>query len=177
MSKYKPLKIKLLEISGLYPSVLAMRLPIKGSSEKSDSYIKIDDRVFVGREDKKLLSKLVKAGNGHEKASRGIWAYFEMEFSITWMIELDTYRIGSEVLSTSSSMNYDLAGIKGMGLAQKKQDMASDKYYKRIQMFSYPTLRRIYQQRRHHRHPDWGIFCDYMETLPHFDEFIMPDKG
>lgn len=44
---------------------------------------------------------------------------------------------------------------------------------KRIQYFSYQSLRRIYQQRRNHRLPHWHIFCDWIKTLPFADELIL----
>ena len=36
---------------------------------------------------------------------------------------------------------------------------------------NYRQLKTIYQQRRTHRLPEWQVFCDWMETLPH-SEFI-----
>lgn len=35
---------------------------------------------------------------------------------------------------------------------------------------NYQQLKTIYQQRRHHRLPDWQMFCDWIETLPRFKE-------
>ena len=35
---------------------------------------------------------------------------------------------------------------------------------------NYQQLKTIYQQRRHHRLPEWQEFCDWCETLPHFME-------
>lgn len=35
---------------------------------------------------------------------------------------------------------------------------------------NYQQLKTIYQQRRHHRLPDWKVFCDWIETLPRFME-------
>ena len=35
---------------------------------------------------------------------------------------------------------------------------------------NYQQLKTIYQQRRTHRLPEWGEFCDWCETLPHFME-------
>lgn len=46
---------------------------------------------------------------------------------------------------------------------------------KRVQMFSYQTLRRIYKQRRNHRLPMWHDFCEWIETLPFFKTIIMPE--
>ena len=93
------------------------------------------------------------------------------------MIELDTYRIGVETLSTSSSMFMDLSGLKGEALATQKQADLPLKYYHRTMLASYQALRRMYLQRRRHRHPDWQIFCNWIETLPHFELLINPPTG
>lgn len=43
---------------------------------------------------------------------------------------------------------------------------------------NYLQLKTIYKQRRHHKlKEDWGAFCDWCETLPHFKEFCLKDKG
>lgn len=39
---------------------------------------------------------------------------------------------------------------------------------------SYLQLKTIYLQRKHHKlKEDWGAFCDWCETLPHFNEFCL----
>lgn len=38
---------------------------------------------------------------------------------------------------------------------------------------NYQQLKTIYQQRRHHRLPDWWAFCDWCETLPMFKELCI----
>ena len=38
---------------------------------------------------------------------------------------------------------------------------------------NYQQLKTIYQQRRHHRLPDWQVFCDWCETLPLFKELCI----
>lgn len=38
---------------------------------------------------------------------------------------------------------------------------------------NYQQLKTIYQQRRHHRLPDWQMFCDWCETLPMFKELCI----
>ena len=44
---------------------------------------------------------------------------------------------------------------------------------KRVQVFSYQTLRRIYLQRRKHRLPHWRKFCEWIESLPYAEELIL----
>ena len=41
---------------------------------------------------------------------------------------------------------------------------------------NYQPLKTIYQQRTHHRLPEWQWFCDWCETLPHFLELTKIDK-
>ena len=38
---------------------------------------------------------------------------------------------------------------------------------------NYQQLKTIYQQRRHHKLPDWKMFCDWCETLPMFKELCI----
>lgn len=38
---------------------------------------------------------------------------------------------------------------------------------------NYQQLKTIYQQRRHHRLPDWKMFCDWCESLPLFKELCV----
>lgn len=41
---------------------------------------------------------------------------------------------------------------------------------------NYQQLVTIYHQRRHHRLPEWQVFCDWIETLPHFKELCLRNK-
>lgn len=41
---------------------------------------------------------------------------------------------------------------------------------------NYQQLKTIYQQRRNHRLPEWQVFCDWIETLPHFKELCLTNK-
>lgn len=41
---------------------------------------------------------------------------------------------------------------------------------------NYLELKTMYQQRRHHRLPDWQMFCDWCETLPMFMELTQKEK-
>lgn len=158
---YIPLKIETLEVAGKNWSLRAMRNP-KLSHDRA------------GEEaDLALAKKLIVAGDEHAKAIRGIMVWFEMEFQVGWMVEWDTYRIGVEVLSTSSTMSIDLKGMKGPELAAAKQANLPNVVYLQGAMASYQALRRIYKQRRSHRHPDWQIFCDWIETLPDADNLIL----
>ena len=158
---YKPLNVVTLEVVGMAHALRAMRNP-RMSHNKSST-----------ESDIKLASKLILAGDEHAKAIRGIIAYIELDCQIGWFVEWATYRIGVDVLSTSSTMVIDLLGKKGKELAELKQEGLSNVVYHQTAMVSYQTLRRIYFQRRKHRHPDWQVFCNWIETLPYANELII----
>lgn len=165
---YKPLHVITQEVHGLDWAMQAMRLP-KGS--KSDT-IWPD---YIGPKDLQLATNLVKSGDDHAKALRGVVVWLKMTMQVGFMIEFETYRHGVECLSTSSSMHGELKHLKGDALATQKQADLPEKVYTRILTMSYQALRNIYKARHNHRHPDWKIFCcDFIENLPYFSELINP---
>lgn len=166
VNHYKPLEIVDFEVVGFRWAMRAMRLPKKSVGDTPH-------RLFmIGPRDLHLASNLVKAGNDHAKAMRGIIVYAEINLQVGFMIEFETYRHGVECLSTSSSMHCELASLKGEELAEQKQADLPDKQYTRILTVSYQALRAMYKARRHHRHPDWQILCNWIETLPYAIELI-----
>ena len=173
---YVPLTVQLNEVCGIEWAVKAMRLPkgSEGDSAFSDSDEGINIQ-FLGRNDAKLASALVRSGNDHAKAIRGIVAYLTIKMQVGFMIEFETYRHGVECLSTSSAMHGELKELTGVDLAEQKQKDLSSKVYTRSVMISYQALRSMYKARKNHRHPDWRIFCKFIETLPYFDVFIYPE--
>jgi len=175
-SSYKPLTVTLMEpVAGVQSSIYAMRLPMM-SHAKADT---VDGD--IGPADAKLARKLILAGDVHGKFQRGVTAFIRLEMQAGFMIEWLTYRegrttLGQDDLSTSSAMLTDLRGIKGEELAEKKQADLPGKIYTRVEKISYQTLRSIYNWRRNHRHPDWQIFCRFIEYLPYFDTLIWPES-
>ena len=159
---YKPLQVTLLELAGVFPSLSAVRLP-KGS------------RSGGPEADMQLLSKLIKAGDDHAKATRGIIVWLELKMQTGFMVEFETYRHGVECLSTSSTMHTSLKELRGAELAEAKQEALPDLVYTRILQISYQTVRRMYLARRHHRHPDWAVWCRFCEDLPYFNQLILPE--
>jgi hypothetical protein len=173
--KYKPLKTEVEEVTGMAFALKAMWLP-KGRG-KSDSVMDVYDAriVYLGDNDRRLARKLVKAGPDHGKFARGIQVNVWLDFQIDWMIEMDTYRIGNDTLSTSSTMHMELAKLSGLELIENKLDLCATKVYRRAVRFSYQNLRAIYKARWNHKHNNWRIFCQFIESLPYFKHLIMPD--
>ena len=159
---YTSLNIYRWETFGIEWALEAVRLP---KPQISNRYITKDENI-------ELLSKLVKAGDDHAKAVRGIVVYLQMKCQIGWLIEYLTYRIGVECLSSSSSMHDELKQLIGEELAEQKQQDLPKKQYTRIEMISYQALRHMYKARKNHRHPDWAILCSWIKTLPYAKELI-----
>jgi hypothetical protein len=174
------LEIKTLEIAGFVSAFKALRLPFGkecrsecgwyGNESASQSQYLIDEK------DLKLLSTLVKRGDEHAKAIRGIIVYAEINAPRFWWCEMDTYRIGTERLSSESTMHIQGRGMNTEELVKMKSDLKEGTMQRRVQYFSYQTLRRIYYQRKDHRLPHWHKFCAWVESLPYFEQLILCSK-
>ena len=234
------MEIRTLEIAGMASVLQALRLPFSkecrsgcdvymtANTDYDPPMLSTESRCIIDDRDMKLLSVLVKRGDEHSKALRGLIVYAEINAPLMLWSELDTYRIGTERLSSESTMhtignggltmrNFDLPDVldethdhenkgecsdlfslakhhketverindlaalyneskKIEVLLEIKRMLPTSYMQKRIQYFSYPTLRRIWIQRHNHRLPHWHRFCEWIETLPFFDMLIMPDK-
>jgi len=164
MQHYKPLQIKTLKVAGAEESLMAMRLPMP----QRDTQPTFEDDLF-------LASKLIKGGDDHAKAMRGILVWVELQCQVGWLLEYEQYEVGVTRLSSSSSMHSELKLLKGAELAEQKQIDLATKVYTLVDVISYQTIRRIYIARQYHRHPDWHIYRrDFVESLPYFDRLINP---
>lgn len=178
------LDVKTIEVAGFLSAVEALRLPFgkecRSQTNYDDSWVEdivpnfqSDVRVFFDERDLTLMSTLIKRGDEHAKVLRGIIAYAEINAPRFWWVEMDTYRIGSERLSSESTMHIQGRGMSAEELVKMKSELTEGTMQKRVQYFSYQALRRIYQQRRNHRLPHWHIFCDWIKTLPFANELIL----
>jgi hypothetical protein len=183
------IKIKTLEIAGLASALQALRLPYKKecrsniifkdygvyniSPDLNEWYFRSKGRIHPN--DLQLMSTLVKRGDEHSKVLRGLVVYAEIEAPVWFYREIETYRIGRERLSSESTMHSECKGLSGEELEQAKDIIPMGHIQKTIDMFSYPTLRRIYHQRHNHRLPMWHDFCDWIKSLPLANELILPD--
>lgn len=96
--------IEQLEIAGLYPAMCALRLPYSQEPRSTKDHI--------DKTDIQLASKLVKSGDEHAKAVRGITAYLRITAPRYWWQEFVTYRIGCECLSSESTMHTIARGVE-----------------------------------------------------------------
>ena len=179
--------IETIEICGMASALRALRLPF-GKEMRSECYIgmainedyqpplfQYGADCYINDKDLKLMSTLIKRGDEHAKAIRGIIAYAEINAPRYWWQEMDTYKIGAERLSSESTMHIQGKGLTTEELIKMKEELKEGTMQKRVEYFSYQTLRRIYIQRRNHRLPHWHKFCEWIEGLPFFDTLIIPD--
>lgn len=173
------MQITALAIAGLIPSLRAMRLP-KGShpqswyiagckdyqTSKDGHTITCHYASFVANADLELAQRLVRAGDEHAKAMRGIIVWAEVVAPIYWWREMETYRAGRERLSCESTMHIDCKGLTGEELVKAKSEMPMGKEQAAVDCYSYQCLRRIFHQRKNHRLPQWQEFCRWIESLP-----------
>ena len=186
MNQY--IEIKTLEISGFGAALQALRLPF-GKECRSEVYndtqvsfdnvpyineVEISTRssCFADPKDLRLMSVLVKRGDEHAKVVRGIMVYAEINAPRYWWQEMDTYRIGTDRLSSESTMHIQGRGMNEDDLVKMKSELTEGTMQKRVQVFSYKCLRRIYYQRKGHRLPHWREFCQWIEGLPLSKELI-----
>ena len=176
--------IKTLEISGFGAALQALRLPF-GKECRSEIYshhfadrsiepieVFCKTSSFIDPKDLHLMSVLVKRGDEHAKVVRGIMVYAEINAPRYWWQEMDTYRIGTDRLSSESTMHIQGKGMSEEELLKMKADLTEGTMQKRVQVFSYQCLRRIYFQRRNHRLPHWREFCQWVDSLPFAKELI-----
>lgn len=175
------IKIRTIEIAGIASVLQALRLPfgLKCRSTTTANY-EYNSTLFathsmaqIDTKDLHLLSTLVKRGDEHAKALRGLVVYAEIDAPRFFWQEADTYRIGTERLSSASTMHIQGKGMSTEELVKMKSELPEGTMQKRIQMFSYPTLRRIYKQRKGHRLPHWAEFNAWVESLPFAKELIL----
>lgn len=177
--------IKTIEIAGLASVLQALRLPF-GKECRSECNVgmainedyqppllQYGADCFIDEKDLKLLSTLVKRGDEHAKAIRGLIVYAHIEAPIWLYRELETYRIGRERLGSESTIHIDCKGLSGEELEKAKDEIPMGKVQKTVDMFSYQCLRRIWIQRHNHRLPMWHDLCKWIESLPFADELIL----
>lgn len=179
------IEIKTLEIAGMASVLQALRLPFGKdcrsevdwsgtiNSDYEPPMFQYESNCFIDEKDLLLLSTLVKRGDEHSKSVRGLIVYAEINAPRYFWQEMDTYKIGSERLSSESTMHIQGKGLSTEELVKMKDELREGTMQKRVQYFSYQTLRRIYVQRHNHRLPHWHKFCEWIEGLPFAKELIL----
>lgn len=176
------IEIKTLEIAGMRSVLEALRLPYgKECRSKTDATFDVDasemivntsSSCVISPKDLNLLTTLVKRGDEHAKVLRGLNVWAEINAPRYYWQEMDTYHIGTDRLSSESSIHIQGKGLNTEELVKMKSELKEGTMQKRVQVFSYQCLRRIWKQRHDHRLPEWHDFCAWIESLPFSEELI-----
>ncbi len=184
------LKVETIEISGIATALKTLRRPFKLEERSkvnstSDSVIVLFnkdyykeyihysyDYIIIDQKDLALMQRLIKNGDEEAKFSRLIMAYMTITAPRWWWVEMSTYEVGVIKGCGESTMHTDCKGLKGEELMEFKDNMPQGNLETRDMAFSYQALRRIFFQRRDHRLPIWGLFCEHIKTLPLAEELI-----
>lgn len=177
------MKIELLEISGMVSALKALRLPynkepmseIEHSRHVRDGVFSQLNRIYFDLEGKDiaLMQKLIVSGDEHAKPLRGILAYLDITAPIDWWVEAETYEAGHQRLFSASTMNTEGRGLKGHALRRELNSISFGREVRKIDYFSYQTLRRIVRQRYNHRKAEWHYFIEAVRMLPYAEELIL----
>lgn len=184
-----------MEIAGLRGVLEALRLPFN-REPRSKSEFKWSDGVLsdglsadgmvrvmymttlkIDQRDIDLMRTLVRRGDEHAKAIRGIIVYARITAPVYFFVEEETYRCGHERLSSESTMHGVAKGLTGDELVRVKSELPMGTELSKVDFFSYQCLRRIVMQRHDHRLPEWHQFVDWVRTLPFAKELIFAGSG
>lgn len=118
-----------------------------------------------------LLYRLEAQGDEHAKAMRGKQYYIAIEAPRYWWAEMDTYRIGTQPMGSTSTMFKEARRLSGDDLVRVKSELKEGTLQLRVWMMSYQAIRRIWAQRAKHRLPEWR------EIVPWLDEITQLKKA
>jgi len=177
------------KIFGLNESVAASGYPM--ATEPLDfSFLSVSEKEFERAD--KLASAAI--GSGHDQFLTSIIVQFDLTFPLKAWIELQRYHFIDFCSSMSTmhkiiNMNIDkccnkyvsenIKSILRAAIVEYKANPTKENFYKVIYNIpsgfeytarlttNYRQLKTIYAQRRTHKLPDWQLFCDWIETLPH----------
>ena len=181
-------KISKVEVYGLENAIKASKYPFALDVGNVNSDIT----------DRTISLANCKTGTGHDNFLNGIIVQFDLTFSNKAWVEAERYHFLDFVSSQSTMHCISKMEIRKMcneyvtEATIKEVERLKDMYltteakedYLRL-LYNIPSgfeltarmttnlrqLKTIYYQRRNHKLPDWQMFCDWIETLPH-SEFI-----
>lgn len=185
-------KIENVQVYGIEDSFRASKFPYA-----------VDVNKVNGEKTDKIVSLATcKAGTGHDNFLNGIIVQFDLTFSIKAWVEGERYHFFDFISSQSTMHCISKMDIRPMcnvyvseviiaeveRLKEAYLNDKTDENYLRLlynvpvgfeltarMSTNYRQLKTMYMQRKTHRLPDWHIFCDFVEKLPH-SELIIGEK-
>ena len=184
------MKIDRVNVYGLRESVQASKYP------KSVDVSKCNEEITDGI--RKLGS--CKMGTGHDNYLNGIIVQFDLTASIKMWVESERYHF-LDFVSSQSTMHKitqldpweqcngyvvpDIIKILERLIQRYNNDPTPENYLDVLynvpvgfeltarMTTNYRQLKTIYYQRKNHRLPEWHVFCEWVENLPHFRELCL----
>ena len=161
-------KIENTKVAFLEDAVAGSKFPMAVDFDRLTS--EITDRTF------KLAT--APAGSGHDNFLKGITVMFDLTLSEKAWPQAERYHF-LEFVSSSSTM-HRLNRMDVRNCCNPYVTATADEDFLRMiynvpsgfeltarMVTNYQQLKTIYRQRRTHRLPDWQMFCDWIESLPH----------
>lgn len=192
---------------GLGTAVIGARLPKKSQYKAQiiwDKYNPMGCR--IGEEDEKLLIRLMGAANkeddSHDKFGRHTFVSMFIRGSRSFWQQMSTYSVGVSSPQSESTMHtmmsrdaspWDISSASpnytfGM-LDNLNENIQNGDFLKAVMgkpegwlqtrhiTFTYTTLARIYNQRKHHKHLEWRLFLTQCEIAVPYWDLLIKTKG
>lgn len=180
-------------VYGLEESLKASKYPFAVNTEDCNTDITPRTKQLGG----------CQGGQGHDTFLHGIVVQFDLTFTNKAWVEAERYHF-LEFVSSQSTMHritkFDIdkqcIEYTDRAIVERLQELIDDyvaspsdeKFYSVIYSIpsglrltarmttNYAQLKTIYYQRRHHRLPEWKTFCEWIKTLPHFEELCLESQ-
>ncbi|MBN1175995.1 hypothetical protein JXA48_05110 [Candidatus Woesearchaeota archaeon] len=195
------MEIKNVKVYDLEESIKASSYPMSiGNTPEEVSFSDLMDCDF------KRASKLgsVRSGSGHDNFLKGIVVNFDISAPQYWWPQFQRYHF-ADIVSSQSKMHrltkMDLDAqynewvlpeakliVKDL-ISEYDQNPSKDNFQRLVSNVpmglnlsarittNYLQLKGIHSQRRSHKLNEWQYFCDWVETLPYFTDFVKAVGG
>jgi hypothetical protein len=195
------MKIKNVYVYGLEESIKASGYPMSTEIKTYD-----DVSEMLGHKDYERMRRLGKAqgGSGHDCALKGIVVQADVIAPQYWWIQFQRYHFADIVSSQSKMHSITKMDIKEQcnefvkpeivsaleELVESYKSEPTKENFERIVAntpmgmnlgaritTNYLQLKSMYKQRRHHKLSQWQTFCDFVEKLPYFKDFVLGESN
>ena len=183
-------------VYGLKHSVIASGYP------KSLDLEDLEDDPLITYDEMVRADKLgnAKPGSGHDCYLKGVVVQMDVTAPQYWWLQFGRYHF-SDIVSSQSKMHKilemdidtqcneyvhpDMKAILKIMICDYKEKPSKEKFQGLIASCpmglmltarvttNYLQLKSMYNQRKNHKLEEWRIFCDWMKTLPYFEQFAL----
>lgn len=182
--------IKNVSVHGLEDSIRASKYPMAVDTEACNE--RITERV-------KRLGRC-STGTGHDQFLTGIVVQFDLTFTIKAWVEAERYHF-LDFVSSQSTMHRIAKFDIGQQCIHYVTEETIRQCERHVNNFNenpspenyltllynvpvgfrltarmttnYRQLKTIYQQRKDHRLPEWRVFCEWVRSLPNFEDLCL----